>query len=352
MSLSRQQLFNLIGIGYVVEPEIQKAYAYVAQKEWEEQSGDNPHGYKWHTRLHASSFPGSTESCKRKLLYGLLDIPKSEPTDINLTRYGEVGLDAEARLVDAWYKYGILLSAHTDDQYQTNLKDESVWLSGNMDAAILPFKKTSPHIVEVKSRGIEKVLAMKAGTEPCDPSHENQCRSYIEILNENPPYGSLYPGQKMIVDAETWQIISPIRSEHQREFGKDKDRQWEHFELGHCTSGSVLYIARDNPNIFHEFVFEHDPDWWNDGKERLTEVKDCFIEETIPQDLPMHEDGKAVGWSKGDCAYCPLKRDICKPDHKEGIVNIKDSNALRVAKEINENYSYEEARKRVLNAWD
>lgn len=314
MAMSRKQLFALVGIGKIVEPTIEAAYAAKLKKEHEEGIGGDPHGYKWHTRLHASSAPGSNASCKRKSLYGLLDIPESLPPDMRLIRYAEVGLDAEARLVDVWDKFGILLSAHTDDEYQTNLVEPDLWFSGNMDAAILREDTKSPHIVEIKSRSIEKVLAMKNGTQEVDHKHENQLRSYVSMAHE----------QELFLDDERVENV--------------------------CNSGSVLYVARDNPSIFHEFGYQYDENWWQETKARIKEIKENFLNETIPQDLPMDENGKNIGWSKGECQWCSLKK-YCKADWKDGIINISDSHALKVAKEINPDYSYEEARERVLSAW-
>lgn len=315
MGMSRKQLLSLIGVGNIVEPTIKEAYEDKLRKEWEEGLGDDPHGYKWHTRLHASSAPGSDAICKRKLLYGLLDLPKSSPDDFGLIRYAEVGLDAEARLVDIWDRYGILLSAHTDDEHQTNLVEPDLWFSGNMDAAILRRDTKSPHIVEIKSRGVEKVKAMKNGTEDCDPKHEAQVRSYISMAHE----------QELFLDDERVENI--------------------------CDSGSVLYIARDNPNIIHEFTFEYSEKWWEETKARTKEVQEAFLAESIDIEIPTNEDGSKVGWSKGECQYCPLKKTICKPDYTEGITDLRDSHAITVATEINPNYSYEEAKERVLNEW-
>lgn len=312
--LSRKHMFGLIGIGNIVEPTIGAAYDNKLRREWEEGLGDDPHGYKWHTRLHASSAPGSDASCKRKLLYGLLDLPKEAPDDFGLIRYAEVGLDAEARLVDVWDDYGILLSAHTDDEHQTNLVEPDRWFSGNMDAAILPPGKSSPHIVEIKSRGIEKVKAMKIGKEPVDPKHEAQVRSYISMAHE----------QELFMDDE--RVTEP------------------------CNSGSVLYIARDNPNVFHEFVFKYDEEWWDDVKDRLDEVVEAFKEERNDLDIPRNDDGTKVGWSKGECQYCPLKKE-CKADYTDEVFDLRDSALVKKALEINENYDYDKARERVLETW-
>lgn len=313
--MTRKHLFGLIGIGDVVVPTIEKAYNDKLTKEWEGGLGDDPHGYKWHTRLHASSAPGSNASCKRKSLYGFLDLPKEAPEGMRLIRYAEVGLDAEARLVDIWDKYGILLSAHTDDEHQTNLKEPELWFSGNMDAAILPEGKNSPHIVEIKSRALEKVQAMKTGKEPVDHKHENQLRSYVAMANE----------QKLFMDDP--RVESP------------------------CTSGSVLYVARDNPNVFHEFVFQHDPEWWEKTVERIKEIQTAFIEERNDLDIPRNEDGSKVGWSKGECCYCELKK-WCKKDFTEEVFDLRESHLVKKAKEDNPNYDYDKARKRVLDAWN
>lgn len=313
--ISRKHLFGLLGVGQVVIPTIKAAYEDKLKKEWEGGLGDDPHGYKWHTRLHASSCPGSNASCKRKLLYGLLDLPKDEPTSAELNRYAEVGLDAEARLVDIWHQYGILLSAHTNDEYQTNLVDPEVWFSGNMDAAIFREDTKSPHIVEVKSRGIEKVQAMKIGTEPVDHKHENQCRAYISMAHE----------QKLFMDND--RVENP------------------------CTSGSVLYIARDNPNVYHEFVYEYDEEWWANAKGRLHEVIDTFKDERNDLDIPRNPDGSKVGWSKGECKWCELK-PLCKKDFTEEVFDLRDSYLVKKALEVNPNYSYDDARKRVLKEWE
>ena len=313
--MSRGQLNSIIGIGNIVEPTITKAYENKLRKEWEGGKEASPHGYRWSTRLHASQAPGADSDCKRKLLYSLLGLPKEEPDSVRLIRYAEVGLDAEARLVDIWYEDGILLSAHTNDEFQTNLTDKEHWFSGNMDAAILRESTKSPHIIEIKSRGIEKVSAMKSGRELVDPAHEAQLRSYLSMAHE----------QKLFMDDP--RVENP------------------------CISGTVLYIARDNPNIYHEFQYEWDEQWWLDVKDRLSEVVSAYKEERNDLDIPRLPDGKKVGWSKGACQWCSLKPE-CKKDFIEENFDLRNSNLVKKALEIDPTYDYDAQRERVFAAWE
>lgn len=341
---TRQHMFNLLGLSKVVDPLLQNAYRTREQEIYDNDLENSPHGMKWSLSLHASSFPGDFRvACGRRAVYGLMDIPDKEPISNALRQYAEMGQDIEKRIVDALDSYGVLLSAPSDCDKQTNFVDKEVWLTGSTDAAILPYKQNSPHIVEIKNRALNKVLEMKAGTLECDPKHEAQLRAYMAMSRDKP-----WPN--FFVCGETWRI-----SEASSLNGIDVCRVHGYSDclvkvrLEKCISGSVYYVARDNPSVSHEFFFEHDQEYYDNGKKLLSSYIDDFRNGILPE-RPKDLEGKPISWGQNQCRYCP-KKIQCRADYKEGVLELKDSNSIEYAKSIRPQYSYEKTREQVLSQW-
>jgi hypothetical protein len=188
---------------------------------------------------------------------------------------------------------------------------------------------------------------MKAGRRGPDPKHRNQCLTYIGLMHEQRERF-----KNVWICNETWRVCS--------EKGVDDNDIWCHYhqandcaeliELEPCVTGSIFYISRDDPSQTHEFFMRYDPEFMRQGREKLAAWQKAFEEGKIPE-RPRTEDGKLSGWSVEPCKWCPLKKDVCKPDYQAGIVNLGESNAVTYTKGIRPNYDFENTRKAVLDRW-
>ena len=182
------------------------------------------------------------------------------------------------------------------------------WLSGNSDAIIRIPRSNRPYALEIKSKYGRVIEEMQRGDRGPDPQHINQLMTYISLIHD---YG--------------------------QEYWPDMDK---------CLGGSLLYVSRDDPSQTFEFKFKYNPKWWEEGLKRLENWQEIFLNE----ELPPRPEG--FMWSKGACKYCPVKRNCCKPDYKDGIISLKDSHGIEWAKEVYSfDYSYEETRQAVLDRW-
>jgi hypothetical protein len=307
---SRAEMIKKLGLSIdIVEPILDQAYKNEEKQIWENDLFSSPHGNHWHTSFHASEFPGDEETaCPRKAMYGLLNIPDVKPVNRNGRAVMEAGLDIEDRIVKRFERAGVLLSEPPESQFQTNFKEESVWLSGSSDAIIKPPRMNRPYAVEIKTKYQRVIDQMLAGEKGPDDQHVNQVMTYISLAHD---YGKNY---------------------------------WP--DLEDCIEGSLLYVSRDNPSITKEFKFKYDPEWWEQGKQRLLDWKNLFIDGTLP------EKPKDFMWSKGACKFCKFKKNGCKPDFQESVTELSKSNALNWATEhYGSEYDYEETRQFVLNRW-
>lgn len=280
---------------------------------WEQDLLNAPHGTPWHTSLHASAFPGDDHfACGRKALYGLMNIPQAEPFPAHVRAMGDAGKDIELQIIRRLAKAGILLSAdQTDgDDVQTGFVDQAFWLTGNMDAVILPPKWKSPHVVEIKSKSHKVLEEMRSGRRGPDPEHRRQILTYIGLAHE-----------------------------------LDLHKRWYQKRLGPVKDGTLYYVSRDSPRTVHEFYFEYDAEFMAKGRERLTEWIALFKEAKLP------ERPKAWRWTEPPCRYCSVKK-LCKADNKEKITDLNDSVAIAFAKQIRPWYDPMITRQAVLDRWD
>lgn len=258
--------------------------------------------------FHASQFPGDEETaCARKAMYGFMNIPDTSPASRKLVTSAESGLDLEDRIVWRLHRAGILLSNPPDADHQTNFTDEKHWLSGNSDAIIKIPRSNRPYALEIKSKYGRVIEEMQRGDREPDPQHVNQLMTYISLIHM---YGK-----------EHW---------------PDMDK---------CMGGSLLYVSRDDPSQTFEFKLKYNQKWLDEGLARLEKWQGYFLDETIP------ERQEHFMWSKGACQYCPMKREACKKDFKDGITDMSKSHGIAYAKTIRKNYDYKETREAVLERW-
>lgn len=257
-----------------------------------------------------------------------MNVPKPEPTKRFLRSVADSGKAIEKELVKRWGQYGRLLSADVGAQFQTGFVDAPLWLTGNTDAALLPYRWKRPHIIEVKSKAHDKVLAMKNNERGPDKKHRLQVMTYIGLAYE------LHPWQEIKIDPKTWKI----------------DPNGETIRLGRCIDGTIYYVSRDDPSTTHEFTYTYDPEFMAQGRDKLSDWKKAFEEGTLP-DRPRYSGNKLVGWSKDHCKFCPLKKNVCKPDWENGITELSKSHAIEFTKGIWPDYDYQATRDKVLSRW-
>src|ERR1044072_6814281 len=336
MGVTREQIFMKAGVIRIINRITNRAYVEREEKIWKEDLENSPHGQPWHTSFHASSFPGDDPTaCGRKAFYGLMNVPKETPTSRFLRSVGDSGKAIENELVRRWAEAGYLLSADVDSEFQTGFTDKEFWLTGNMDAAVLPFKWTRPHVVEVKSKAHDKVLEMQRLQRGPDATHRNQCLTYIGLAHEQHPWKSVW------VDKDTWRINKPTHS---------TKHNLVKLNLERCIDGTIYYVSRDDPSVTHEFTFTYDPEFTRKGRSALEDWREMFKLDLLPA-RPRHEDGKLVGWSEDPCKYCHLKKNVCKPDWQQKVTVGKHSNAIDFSSNIWSNYDLESTRQAVFERW-
>jgi hypothetical protein len=121
----------------------------------------------------------------------------------------DAGEDIERRVIERFHRSGILLSSPDPDN-QTVLVHPKYWLTGSVDAVILVDGK--PHVVEIKTKALSKIIGMKKGTDSYDEQHYWQCFGYTWLVREAQERGML----------------------------------WK--DMPYCDSGTILYLARDDPS--------------------------------------------------------------------------------------------------------
>lgn len=315
--ISHIELLQRLNLAQVAEIAADRAYKNRERKIWEQDLESEPHGMPWHTSFHASSFPGNPNTaCARKALYGLLNIPSTEP----VSPYGRAIMDAgkalEVEYVSRWEEDGVLLSRPPSDKYQTGFKEKKFWLTGNLDAIIRPKGWSRGHVVEIKGKDHNVIDEMRAGRKSYDEGHYLQLQCYLGFCyNES---------DRLYLDAKSR--------------GIDTDNLTAPIE-----TGSILYVSRNRPRHTHEFFFNRDPDVWKTGTENLEQWRLDFIAGNLPPRFPWK-------WTEHPCAFCDVKK-FCKADHKAGITKLEDSCANDFAKDLRPKHDYKKIYKKVMDRW-
>lgn len=285
--------------------KIDKILDILYQKEEEQIYNENlhssPHGHHWSTSFHASD----PRDCPRKSIYNLLDCPKGGPINRQGRAIMEAGKAIEDSIVWRFHRGGILLSAPPDEEFQTQFEDEDIWLSAAPDAIIRILN--TPHIVEIKSKDNSVIEEMQSGNKIFDPDHAIQLLTQLGLASDN--------------CNKLWPDLNPIKE------------------------GTILYVSRDRPSNTFEFTFQHDEKLWQEEKDKLTLWKQFFLEDKLPP------RPKEFRWSDSPCKWCPYKKEVCKPDYQEKIVDLEKSHAINLAKKLREDYDYERQRNEVIGRW-
>jgi hypothetical protein len=307
---SRQEVFAKLGITKpIAEPLLDAAFELEEEQIWREDLQSSPHGEHWHLSFHVSSFPGDDhKACGRKALYSLMNIPAMKPVDRAGRAVMEAGKAIEEIQVWRFYRSGALLTQPPSAKVQQGFEDKEYWLTGSPDAVIQDYKHNRPYPVEVKTKDGAVIEKMKMGQRSYDAGHRNQALGYIGFTTE-----------------------------------KSKEL-WPQLEV--CTEGCILYVSRDRPNQTHEFKFKYSETFMEQGRIKLDQWRDAFQDGLLPERNP---DWK---WTETPCKWCPVK-PVCKQDVKDKVIKLKDSNAIKHAKEVRSKigYDYKQTRTEVLERW-
>jgi len=301
MGLTREQLLrklDVISDAPDLESITKKSLVEISRKEWQEPE-------KEATSFYASQFPGKENLCcnTRGLLYSLMNIPHLDPFPTKLSGQAAMGNAAEAFVINAWNKAGILIGGT-----QVYFEDEETWISGRTDAIL----DLSPEIksvlpVDVKSKDHDVIQQMKIGAREYDPKHYLQVQCYIYLC---------------------------------RKFHDQLDTKLEP-----AKSGMLYYVSRQDPTFVKAFYFDADEEVIEKSVEILKNLKQNFLDGELPPVPEGHQ------WSKDLARFCPFKKECCKKDFKDGITKLCDSNSIEFAKTVRPSYDYEEKRRKVLERW-
>lgn len=305
---------GVVKYGPQIDALTHKAYVDAEMDVWKNGRG-NPHGHPWHTSFHGSRFPGNVKSCGRAAIYTLMDIPDAEPAPPMLRATAEMGKAAENQILYRWRKAGLLIAGvgpekDGDPGEQLQFQDEDTWLTGSIDAVmgIPDFKYALP--VDVKSKSKEVIDKMKTGAQGYYPEHYAQVQGYLYLCNK-------------FYDNMPWK------------------------ELGFLppVGGVIYYVSRENPRHTHEFYVDIDWEFINRGIANLETWKEHFLAGTIPT------RDKSWKWTEDPCKWCKFKKFACKPDTKEGTINIDQSVAIGFAQRLLPSYDIEHTQKEVKDRW-
>lgn len=309
--------FGIIGQAPDLSQITKEAYEQLEDKIWRENLNSSPHGRPWFTSFHASAFPDYDKPCGRLALYTMLDVPRAEPASPLLVATGDIGKQVEYQIVYRWGLQGITIGGSVPlwdgaDMSQVKFEDDSTWLTGSSDA-ILDLRPALAHVtpVDVKSKKHEIVQEMQLGRRLYETKHYNQLQAYLYLCN----------------------IFH-------------EDMGWGEMGLEPTEGGYIYYASRQDPTTSHAFYIKINWELINRGRQLLGEWREHFIADTLP------ERPKDWRWTEEPCKWCPMKKFSCKPDNKEKITNLKDSNAVLFAKELRKNYDYDEIKEEVIKRWD
>ena len=306
--LTRNEFFNRLQLIKTVEPITDRAFAKAEDERWRNENQE-PHGQPWHVSFHASQFPGDDPlACPRQALYRMMNVPEQSPFSRKSRHLMSIGKIVEYELVNAWHRAGILLSAPPDEEVQTGFQYPEVWLTGSVDSVIEIDGRAVP--VEIKTKGKEHIEEMLVGKRGPDDRHISQLKVQIALAARE----NLWPDKKPI------------------------------------THGFLYYASRDDPTKTAEFRVDLDDHFFDAGIDKLRQWRAYFEEGVLPSINPSKRHPMGWRWSYQPCQWCPFKK-ACQEDHKEGIDDLMESNAVYKAGRIRDDYDAELARLKVLARW-
>jgi len=371
MGLSRREFAARVGLLKEVDPLTDRAYEFGQWLQSQTPDIGAAAEHPWHVSFHGSEFPGDNPyACPRRSIYRLMDIPRPLPPRW-LEQIADAGKDVENRLVQKWYDAGYLLSAPPTDPYQTIFEDPEVWLTSTVDAIVVHPRANRPAVVEVKSKSAQDIESMLLLCRGPDPQHERQVKTQIGLAHERGQWhvkrcyntGRLpvklglkdvyIPNGKTGMGEITTKVVE-VCPEH----GSAKCLRDELLEP--VQYGFIYYCSRDDPSQTWEFYYEYDPAFMAAGRKQLDMWRQWFLEGKLPQ--TNFEDKRFAHpfnwqWTKDEypCKWCDYG-DICREDTKAAIklggpIELVDSAAVEVAREVREGYDFDLVKAAIEARW-
>jgi hypothetical protein len=313
--VSRRKLLlalNILKDGPDLEAITKKAMVDFELAEWKKDSDHIT------TSFYASQFPGSEKSCKRKMLYSLMNIPEVDPLSPKLRGMTHMGNAAEYLIVHRLMKAGKTLAVEPPEHFgdkieQTKFSDSETWLSGATDLILDLREEGYGNVlpVDIKSKDHSVIEQMNIGARGYDEKHFYQVQAYIYFC---------------------------------RKFHEDMG--WDKIGLGMADSGMLYYVSRQDPTYVKQFFFPMDEEAIARAVETMKETKDLFFSGDIPERDPSWK------WTEEPCKWCPFKREACKKDWKDGVTRLSESNGIEFAKYVNPSYDYDEIKLKIEERWN
>ena len=369
MGLSRGEFFARIGLLSEVDPLTDLAYRFAEQRDALLSDQGAAVKDKWHVSFHGSQFPGNDpKACGRASLYRMIDTPRTFGSYLfsnrKLTQIADAGKDIEDRLVMKWHEAGFLVSPPPFDPFG-NKQDQLVfqhpeaWLTSTVDSIVLWPRSVMPIVSEVKSKYANVIADMQRLIRGPDEKHVKQIKTQIAMARY---FYTQYP---LVVQRcfNTDRLAIPlvlngdgavrlVCPQHMT-----TDCLYE-AELVPPEYGYLYYVSRDNPIDTFEFYIEYDPSFYEAGIAKLVEWRKNFENDELPQtNFKEKRFAHPFGWLWGDqpCKWCDFG-DICRSDMKKALaeqrpLKLSESAAIEDALAARSDYSYEEARKAVVDRW-
>lgn len=349
MGITRREMYQALGLIKIVDPILNKAVERIQREKFESSEPNSPHGEPWHTSFHASQFPGDdVQACPRQAVYQMADFAQKEPNSRFLNAVADTGTAIETLITNIWADEGILISTdHTKGRdIQTGFSDDEHWFTGSVDALIVPPGWDSILPIEIKSKALDKVIQMKRGQKPADPSHINQASAYIGFSHEE--LHKRFPVLRIC--KSTGALAEDISTGECRRHGVVECLKTVNTQP--TNKGVIYYVARDDFSVTHEFLLDYNPEFMKVGRERLKDWQNLFELGIIQQDQEKKHPLEGWAWSTGPCKFCPYKKEVCKPDFVDGITNLEESNGIKWTESVRGSYDLEATVQRVKDRWN
>lgn len=366
--LTRGEFFSRVGLLREIDPLIDDAYRFTAERDAAQDDKGHGRDEAWHVSFHGSSFPGDDPlACGRRNLYRMMGLPRGV-----IPRRGQgfmdAGKDYEMQVTRRLHAAGYLVSTPPWER-QTGFEDPDHWLTTSVDSIVLPLRSRLPRVAEYKLVYAKNFAAMRLRfLLPLDHAkYARQTKCQIGMANEAGNFvvkrchntGRIAIGSEVI----EWpfkidRFKEPICPQHRT------TRCLQEVELLPVRHGWLHYANRDDPDDTREFYFEHDPEFMEAGRRQLAVWREHFMSGELPQ---THFDDKKFshpfGWTwtrskkmpNSPCQWCDFGV-ICRDDHRQAVKSgaktmLGDSAGIDLAMADNQDYDYETVRAAVLARW-
>jgi len=316
---TREELFKAAGIirDYPkLDKYTEKSFKQIEEDRRNKSLEENNNGKYRGTSFYSSSFPDKNKPCARLALYKLMNIPEPEPISPFLRGAINIGHAVEYEIVYGWALSGITIGGSVPLSYgekiaQLRFEDKNLWLTASLDS-VLDLRPEYDCVlpVDIKSKKHDVVEDMKRGRTSYEEKHFYQVQSYIYMCN-------LF----------------------------HEEMGWNDIGLKPAKGAFIYYVSRQDPRMTAEFYIPADWDVINNGIEELKTWQKHFIEEKLP------ERDKSWKWTEEPCKWCSYKKHSCKPDFKDNVAELRESNSVTFTKTLVPNYNFDIVKNGVLERW-